>query len=568
MKKSERVFGIDLGTTYSCISYVDEYGKAIIIPNRDGERTTPSVVCFENGCASVGSVAKECAPMEPENVCACIKRQMGNDEYIAQYCGVEYTPEEISSFILRKLVQDASDYLNEEIHNVVITCPAYFFVRERNATKRAGELAGLNVLQIVNEPTAAAVSYGYNEQSDVKTALVYDLGGGTFDVTVMRFSREAIEAIYTDGDHRLGGKDWDDRLVELVAQKFCDETGCSTSPLESPESQAQLLLDVERAKKALSSRRQTKIRVSHDGERANIEVTREEFEEITRDLLERTVDFTRTVLEGARERGAKVEEILLVGGSSKMPAVMQILEQNFDIPLRLYDPDEAVAKGAAIIGNNLRLRKLLEQKLSEHEESATELIVDIVDEVASETGFIPQTILGAMRKVTNVSSKSFGTDAVFNHEQYLLYKRDCIIHNRRFDPTDPGSGIRVSNIIYKNTPLPAIRVHTYSTTVDGQRKILSSLYENHMGEEAEEFGVEMADCNLLTEEFIPLPPNLPAGTPLKYTFILDEEGLLTARVEVIGTDCVYHQRVQTGKARSDSELRIQEQRCSELIIKD
>ncbi|MDO5309907.1 MAG: Hsp70 family protein [Planctomycetia bacterium] len=573
MKKSTKVFGIDLGTTYSCISYVDEYGKATIIPNRDGERTTPSVVCFDIGSATVGSDAKDCAPMEPQNVCTHIKRQMGVEDYSMVYHGVEYTPEEISSFILRKLVQDASEYLNEEVHDVVITCPAYFFVRERNATKRAGELAGLNVLQIVNEPTAAAVSYGYNEGKEVKTALVYDLGGGTFDVTVMRFSPNSIEAICTDGDHRLGGKDWDDRLVTHVAQKFCEATGCTNSPLEDPESQAQLFLDAEKAKKSLSARTSVKIRVSHEGERENIEVTREEFEELTRDLLERTVAFTKSVLKIAADKNVTVDEILLVGGSSKMPAVSQILKEEFNLPLRLYDPDESVAKGAAIIGNNLRLRKLIESKVSDARESGAELVVDdvedIIDEVAAETGYTLETVIGSLRKVKNVASKSFGVPCIYNSAQHDLYLERLIATDADFDLFAPDNGMMTSNLIFKNTSLPAKGERFFATMVDDQAVINFTLCENQASEEESEDGVSLELCSVISKREFELPPRLEEGTPLRVTFELDEEGLLTA-VMALFDSCgrlhTFRQEVQTGKALSEHERLEQERRCSDLTI--
>ena len=207
---SKYVFGIDLGTTYSCIARVDDTARAEVIKNNDGDNITPSVVEFDGDNVIVGADAKSEAVLNPENTVMLVKTLMGKTDFAINYNGEDKTPEEISAFILRKLTQDASEQLGVEVKDVVITCPAYFGTAERTATKNAGKIAGLNVLEIISEPTAAALYYGCAKEQDEKTILVYDLGGGTFDVTIMRISSDKIQVICSDGDHDLGGKNWDE----------------------------------------------------------------------------------------------------------------------------------------------------------------------------------------------------------------------------------------------------------------------------------------------------------------------------------------------------------------------
>jgi len=214
----EKVFGIDLGTTYSCIAQVDEYGKPVVLANFENERTTPSVVFFEDdGSKIVGLEAKNMLKTDPQKVVSFIKRNMGDPNFLFIHNEIQYKPEEISSFILKKLVKDASEKVGFEIKDVVITCPAYFGINEKEATKIAGEIAGLNVKSIINEPTAAALTYGIDHVQD-QTVLVYDLGGGTFDITMIQVKPEAIDVVVTGGDHNLGGKLWDDALMSYFAE--------------------------------------------------------------------------------------------------------------------------------------------------------------------------------------------------------------------------------------------------------------------------------------------------------------------------------------------------------------
>ena len=568
MKTSNKVFGIDLGTTYSCVSYVGETGKPEIVPNENFERTTPSVVWFDGSRVVVGSEAKESTRVDANNVCSFIKRSMGDETFYAEYGGTRYSPEEISSFILRKLVQDASRTLGEEIRDVVITCPAYFFVKERNATKRAGELAGLNVLQIVNEPTAAAISYGISGDDRDKTVLVYDLGGGTFDVTSIRFSKDSVDVLCTDGDHRLGGKDWDDRLARLLVERFQDETGCDFDFYGSQEALSELFLVAEKIKKQLSVRDKASERVTVEGDSARIEITRDEFEAATSDLLNRTLDFARNAIALTREKGAFIDEIVLVGGSSKMPAVAASVEREFGIKPKLFDPDEAVAKGAAIIGSNLALQKMLEEKArSRSGGRSTELTLDDMEAVAADTGYTLETVKNATRQVRNVASKSFGILCVWDGVEHEAYLRKIAKAGLEFVWNAPDNGQRVTNLLYKNTPLKAIVSDTFYTRKPGQEFAAIEICENLADEDAARDGVSPSESTLLATTDLPLPPGLPACAPIKVIFEMSPEGLLTATATERSSRSGVTITIETGSsALSPEEKRRQEKRCSELTV--
>jgi len=549
MKDSSRVFGIDLGTTYSCVSYVNEQGRAEIVPNSSGKRTTPSVVWFDKGRAIVGEEAKEATKVFPLDVCQYIKRSMGDSSYFAEYGGVAYSPEEVSSFILRKLAQDASEALGERVRDVVITCPAYFFVKERDATRRAGELAGLNVLQIVNEPTSAAIAYGFREDDEDRTILVYDLGGGTFDATTIRFSRDSVDVLFTDGDHRLGGKDWDDRLVQLVAERFRDETGVGDDLLESEEATSELLLVAETAKRQLSEREKTSIRFTCEGESVRFETTRAEFEEATSDLLNKTISFAKEIARQTQAKGYGIDEILLVGGSSKMPAVSRRLEEEFGLKPRLFEPDEAVARGAAIIGNNIRLRELVEAKKGTRKGRRAELMLDeAFDEVATETGYTLETVRKSTRAVRNVSSKSFGVD---------------LLH-----PTLDEE--RTYNLIYKNTPLPAEEETVAGTSVPNQSSCVFRLRENTFarGDYDPENGltIDPNEPPLWSGELELPDKTLPKYSPIKVTFKLNEEGRLEATCADMKSGKFITAVVETGARSSETEKKRQKKRCELVVV--
>ncbi|MBW6518050.1 MAG: Hsp70 family protein [ANME-2 cluster archaeon] len=341
------VYGIDLGTTYSCIAYVDKTGRATVINNSEGTNTTPSVVNFASPKqVVVGQVAKDTSVIDPNNTVSMVKTLMGKSDFAINYNGENKSPEEVSNYLLKKLTADAAKQIDEEVKDVVITCPAYFGSPERTATKNAGIIAGLNVLGILSEPTAAAIYYGFTKEQEEKNILVYDLGGGTFDVTIMRISSDKIEVICSVGDHDLGGKDWDAAIIRYLADEFKSETGYDGDFDEY--AQQELAMKAEKAKQQLTAKETVTVIVEAAGEKSRINFSRETFDEITSPLLNSTIDKTDAAIAESEGRGYKVDEILLVGGSTRMPQVTKVLVEKYGIEPKILEPDEAVAKGAAI----------------------------------------------------------------------------------------------------------------------------------------------------------------------------------------------------------------------------
>ncbi|WP_225334011.1 molecular chaperone DnaK [Halomicrobium urmianum] len=353
---SNKILGIDLGTTNSAFA-VMEGGDPEIIVNSEGERTTPSVVAFDDGERLVGKPAKNQAVKNPEQTIQSIKRHMGEDDYTVELEGEDYTPEQVSAMILQKIKRDAEEYLGDEVEKAVITVPAYFNDRQRQATKDAGEVAGFEVERIVNEPTAAAMAYGLDDESD-QTVLVYDLGGGTFDVSILDLGGGVYEVVATNGDNDLGGDDWDQAIIDYLADEFEDEHGID---LRDDRQALQRLKDAaEEAKIELSSRKETRINLpfiaTTDDGPLDLEekLTRAKFESLTSDLIERTVGPTEQALDDAGYDEGDIDEVILVGGSTRMPQVQeQVEEMTGQEPKKNVNPDEAVALGAAIQGGVL-----------------------------------------------------------------------------------------------------------------------------------------------------------------------------------------------------------------------
>ena len=344
------VLGIDLGTTFSAMAIVNRYGKPEILVNAEGHPTTPSVVHFfdEDGVV-VGDEAVKMCVLEPEHVVRFIKRSMGEEGFALEFFGHTYTPQEISALILRKLKEDAEGLLGQPVRDAVITVPAYFNSSQRGATVEAGSIAGLNVLSVLNEPTAAAIAYGIDKLGGERTLLVFDLGGGTFDVTVMKVEGHKLMTLASDGNAELGGKDWDDRLVNHVADQFAEQHGLD--PRDEPSPFQELYERCLAAKIILSSKDQAMIQVTFQGRRAAIRVTRELFEELTSDLVQQCVDTTALVLEKANLGWLDVDDVLLVGGATRMPMIRAAIEGAFGrSPIADLNPDECVALGAALAG--------------------------------------------------------------------------------------------------------------------------------------------------------------------------------------------------------------------------
>ena len=352
-----KIIGIDLGTTNSCVA-VMEGGEPVVIANSEGARTTPSVVGFtKTGDRLVGQVAKRQAITNPENTVSSIKRQMGTDHKVTLN-GKEYTPQQISAMILQKLKADAEAYLGESVTEAVITVPAYFNDSQRQATKDAGTIAGLNVKRIINEPTAASLAYGIDKEDDQKI-MVYDLGGGTFDVSIIEMGDGVTEVLATNGDTHLGGDDFDQRIIDWMADAFQTENGID---LRKDKMAAQRLKEAaEKAKIELSSAMSTQINlpfITADAtgpKHLDMTLTRAKFNELTADLVDRTMTPVRKALQDAGLRASDLKKVLMVGGSTRIPAVYDAVKKELNCePFKGINPDECVAVGAAIQGGVLQ----------------------------------------------------------------------------------------------------------------------------------------------------------------------------------------------------------------------
>ncbi|MCF8254355.1 MAG: Hsp70 family protein [Bacteroidia bacterium] len=548
----EQVFGIDLGTTYSCIAQVDEYGKPVVLANFENERTTPSVVFLEDdGSVIVGNEAKNMLKTDPHKVVSFIKRNMGDPNFLFIHNETQYKPEEISSFILKKLVKDAAEKVGFEIKDVVITCPAYFGINEREATKIAGEIAGLNVKSIINEPTAAALTYGIDQVQD-QTVLVYDLGGGTFDITMIQVKPQAIDVVVTGGDHNLGGKNWDNALMSYFADKFKEETGIEDDIFSNPETSGDLQINAESAKKTLSQRDKTKVNVLYGTDRVTVEVTKEKFNEITQDLAERTIMLTKQMLEDASKKGfTTFDKILLVGGSTRMPQIKEILEQNFpNTSIESFDPDESVAKGAAIYGQQLALNgeliKRLSEKLGVSEEDikldkvSEKELKEAEQDVADKTGLTLGAVKKARTKIGNVVSKSFGILAYVNDSEQ-----------------------KVVNMILKQTTVPAEISQTFATHEANQENVEISVFENELSDNNVEISMSKEIGTGLIDG---IPSNLPAGSPIQVTFKINEEGRLDIHAMEMTGKKELNLTVETTSVISGQELEEAKERSKAIKL--
>ncbi|HWE39587.1 MAG TPA: Hsp70 family protein [Isosphaeraceae bacterium] len=377
--------GIDLGTTNSVVARRNAYGRPEVIANREGQNVTPSVVYFGNDPPAVGQEAKEWARLGNDEIASFFKPHMGSALYKLHFHGRDYDATALSALVLKRLKEDAEAKLGEPVTQAVITVPAYFADAQRKATIEAGKLAGLDVLRIINEPTAAALAYGLQKEGADETVLIYDLGGGTFDVTVAKITPEEIAVLATAGDHDLGGKNWDDRVATFLAEKFAADTG--VDPLDDPVALNELLDRSERAKWALSERSSTRVTLQLGTERRSYDLSRAEFEAMTFPLMDRTRRLTEEALVEAKLGWKGLTGVLLVGGSTRMPMVRQYVTEMAGQPPRSgVNVDEVVALGAAI------------QAAMEVGQSATDAT--------------PQFTLAGARKVRDVMSHSLGAVAV------------------------------------------------------------------------------------------------------------------------------------------------------------
>lgn len=475
-----KVYGIDLGTTYSAIAMLNDNGLPEIIENfADGKPILASAVYFPEGDDPViGEAAKGQLEVEAHSVVQFVKRSIGKSDAPSwDFGGENYDPITVSSLILKRMADYAAEQ-GHDVKNVVITCPAYFGNEERNATRQAGTIAGLNVLNIVNEPTAAAFNYLSREFKESKKIMVYDLGGGTFDITLFDFSVEdngktSIEVIETGGDDKLGGADWDARLFDHIAELWADENGVDRDDVDSDLSLKQKIrVTVESTKMALTGMAKKSFTVNHDGDSTRLEVTREKFEEITTDLVDRSMNYVDTVLNKAGLSKDDIEIVLLVGGSTKMPMIKTAVENVFPGKVKIEDPDLAVAKGAAIAASvefNERIKEYIQQEESrasgeslENGNTEYDGISDLLDE-----GDLPASIEEAQSLIID-------TPPAFSEGSTIVDKLSRSIGPQILD----GSTLIIDNMFLEGTAVPSEITKTYASVRDNQETVKITLYES------------------------------------------------------------------------------------------
>lgn len=476
--KNNFYVGIDLGTTYSCLAFVDEKGNPVIEKNFEQEDTTPSVILFdENGNIIIGSPAKDMAIMYPANrTFMSVKRQMGTD-YKVNIDGEVYTPMTLSAAILKKMLYDFNTAHDCEIKKAVITCPAYFGQKERDSTKYAGKIAGLDEVIIINEPTAAAISFGYGSDGSKKRIMVYDLGGGTFDVTILEIDGNTFYAVATDGEGLLGGKDWDIALASLIKNKVSLLSDISIEEIEDDENaSATLKIDTESIKKRLTTADSTRGSMTVNKEQTIYTITKKEFENATAPLLNRTLEIIENVLDSKDFIMDDIDEIVLVGGSCRMPQIRNgIVKKYSNVKVKLFDPDQSIAKGAAIFARSKSLKEI----------ESSELSVD----------------------VKNVLSKTFGVRVNYNGKEMI------------------------SNLIYRNETLPMDNVKIYYPMEDRQTSVLIEIFEDSTQRSDNTPRTDLIDGTYVGAFDMDLPPGIDMNTPITVMFKALEDGTIAAEVE-------------------------------------
>jgi len=504
--------GIDLGTTFSVVAHLDNDGRPWTVGNAEGDSLTPSVVFFDPSGPIVGKEAVKAAEFEPNRVAQFAKRNMGETAYERTICGNRLPPEVIQALILKKVKHDAELKLGS-FNKAVVTVPAYFNEPRRKATQDAGRLAGLEVLDIINEPTAAAIAYGVQqgfltpkgESQQKETILVYDLGGGTFDVTLMEIDGHCYKAVATAGDVYLGGIDWDMRIVDFVAEKFKEKFG--VDPREDDQALQALILEAEDAKHALTARSDVNIQFARDGNRMRVPLSRDEFEAMTGDLLDRTALTVKKVLKEAKREWNDLTRVMLVGGSTRMPMIQEMLERESGLAAdRSLSADEAVAHGAAIYAGLL-----------------------MADENLPHEGM----------SVTNVNSHDLGVLGI-----------------------EPDTGMRRRKVLIpRNTSLPAVGAGSFVTRRDGQASVKVAVIEG--GDATGANATHIGRCVVAD-----LPADLPAKTRVKVTFNYATNGRLTVGASLPGTGRHARTTIQRSSGLAEGmlvqwELRIEE---GELLV--
>ena len=487
------VIGIDLGTTNSCVATL-EGGQAVVIPNSEGSRTTPSVVAFtKDGERLVGITAKRQAVTNSDRTILSVKREMGTD-WSKQIDDDDYTPQEVSAFVLQKLKSDAEEYLGREVKQAVITCPAYFTDAQRKATQDAGRIAGLEVLRIINEPTAAALAYGVDKEED-QTILVFDLGGGTFDVSILEIyqvdGQPQIEVKATSGDNRLGGDDFDSAVIDWIVSEFKKSSGIDLS--KDLQAMSRLREAAEKAKIELSGTNSTQVNLPfitmRDGQPEHLDMTlsRAKFDDLTADLIRKTMEPTRRAMKDAGVKAGDVDKILLVGGSTRIPAVQDAVEKEAGKPpFKGINPDEAVAAGAA-----------LQAGIIVGDEGVTDVLL------------------------LDVTPLTLGIETL---------------------------GGVMTTMIERNTTIPTRRSENFSTAADNQPAV-----EVHVLQGEREFAKD--NTTLGRFHLMGIPP-APRGIPqIEVTFDIDANGIVNVSAKDLGTGTEQSIKIESQTSLSEDEIK-------------
>lgn len=508
------VIGIDLGTTFSVGSWVDEHGDVHVAPSRDGGNTTPSVVEFDGDNIIVGKAAKASAEAQSDSVVQFVKRQMGNGKY--RYYAPddsEYTAEEISAMILKRVKADCEAAIGSPVSDAVITVPAYFDSAQRQATVNAGIIAGLNVIAIINEPTAAAFAYTRGKENQAQTVMVYDIGGGTFDVTILRIIPGGeIQVLASDGVKRLGGIDFDNALINYASTKIKEDTGIDI--LEDDNAMQTLRAKCEQAKIALSSASEATISMTIQQKQVNVVVTKEKFEELTHRYVEMTEDPIDTVLSESGLSPSDLDKVLLVGGSSRIPAIRDFIFRKLHItPSAELNPDEVVSIGAAYYGAKKQ-----------------------------NPSFVPAE--------TNASSPS---------EPAKPPIHDVLAHGLGIISWNSDVG-RFANkvIVPRNTPLPVADGHVFSSMVDNQE--IAALRVTEGDEDDIDY------VRIIGQEEVALRPH-PKGSPIAIEMAADENGIISVRALDLLDKVVLKQfRLNAKETMSPEKLQQSAERMNEQHI--
>ncbi len=490
---SEPVIGIDLGTTNSCVATL-EGGQAVVIPNSEGSRTTPSVVAFtKDGERLVGITAKRQAVTNSDRTILSVKREMGSD-WSKQIDDDGYTPQEVSAFVLQKLKSDAEEYLGREVKQAVITCPAYFTDAQRKATQDAGRIAGLEVLRIINEPTAAALAYGVDKEED-QTILVFDLGGGTFDVSILEIyqvdGQPQIEVKATSGDNKLGGDDFDKNVIDWIVKEFKKSSGIDLS--KDLQAMSRLREAAEKAKIELSGTNSTQVNLPfitmRDGqpEHLDMSLSRAKFDDLTADLIRKTMEPTRRAMKDADVKAGDIDKILLVGGSTRIPAVQDAVEKEAGKPpFKGINPDEAVAAGAA-----------LQAGIIVGDEGVTDVLL------------------------LDVTPLTLGIETL---------------------------GGVMTTMIERNTTIPTRRSENFSTAADNQPAV-----EVHVLQGEREFAKD--NTTLGQFHLMGIPP-APRGIPqIEVTFDIDANGIVDVSAKDLGTGTEQSIKIESQTSLSEDDIK-------------